>query len=199
MSMYEIILNLKNDKGIKGIIDKSLGGSLNVNIPNNELNYEIENNNVPILLQKIPGFVNIAKLVYEAEMSLFQIKRKEDVILYASGVIYSYILNNSKNFIDIELFFELLEDFLILFMDIKEIETIINSKRFKKDKKLKLLKKFEYLNNLYKLVKNEDVNLKDHIVENMFVHRSEMDMVSFQNLLKPLNYYKLKDKIVLKK
>lgn len=188
--MYELIKNALNEEGLKGSFTTSLGENLSVYIPIEELKYKLENDGIPILMQEIPGLIQLARFIYEMNMSLFQVKSKEDVILYAIGVIFGFLRNKTDGFIDTELFFELLEDFLILFMNVKEVETIIFSQRLKKDKKIIRLKKFNYLKNIYNLIDDLSMFKIASILSKMRVRNSEIGMLQVEKLIKVINYYK---------
>ena len=186
--MFKIIKNAMTEKGLEGKFVTSYGNKLNVYIPNEELKYKLENDDIPILMQEMPGLIQLAKFVYEMEMSLIQVKSQEDVVLYAIGIIYGFLRNKGYGYIDIELFFKLLEDFLIIFMDAKNIEyTIYQASR--KDRKLMKLEKFNYLKNIYNLFDNLSMFKILSIVNKMEVRNSEIGMMQVEKIINAINFY----------
>ena len=186
--MFELIKKAINEKGLEGKFVTSSGDNINVYIPNEELKYKLENDNIPILMQEIPGLIQFAKFVYEMKMSLIQVKSKEDVVLYAIGVIYGFVRNKGYGYIDIELFFKLFEDFLIIFMDVKSIECIIYQSS-RKDRKLMKLEKFNYLKNIYNLFDDLSMFKILSIVKKMEVRNSEIGMLQVEKFITVIKYY----------
>ena len=140
-------------------------------------------------MQEIPGLIQFAKFVYEMKMSLIQVKSKEDVVLYAIGVIYGFLRNKANGYIDIELFFKLLEDFLILFMNAKEINSIILNKRLKKEEKIEWLEEFNYLKNIYNLFDDLSMFKIISIINKMEVRNSEIGMIQVEKIINVINFY----------
>jgi len=186
--MFKIIKNAMTEKGLEGKFVTSYGNKLNVYIPNEELKYKLENDDIPILMQEMPGLIQLAKFVYEMEMSLLQVKSQEDVVLYAIGIIYGFLRNKGYGYIDIELFFKLLEDFLIIFMNAKNIEYTIYQTS-KRDRKLMKLEKFNYLKNIYNLFDDLSMHKILSIVKKMEVRNSEIGMLQVEKFITVIKYY----------
>jgi len=186
--MFEIIKNALNEEGLKGKFVTSSGDKINVFIPNEELRYKLENDNIPILMQEIPGLIQLAKFVYGMKMSLIQINSKEDVVLYAIGVIYGFLKNRVGGYIDIELFYKLLEDFLIIFMDVKKIAYIIHQTS-KKEEKIEWSEEFNYFKNVYSLFDDLTMTKIISIINKMEVRNSEIGMMQVEKIINAINFY----------
>lgn len=152
--------------------------------------YELENKKLPILMQKYPWLVQVARNVYEKNINLTMIEDSVDYAYFILGIIYrASIINGSidgfSSVIDIERFFKILEDYLVLIFDIKKIETAIFIRKRRNRKMnpieekilIDLIKKLELKNNIFDLINIKTYNSSLKMIDTMELNK-------YTNLLK---------------
>jgi len=150
--------------------------------------YEIENNDIPVLMRKYPYIANVAYNALKNNINLTQIEDNLDYVYFVLGIIAKSSLKdltaiNKGYYFDTLEFFMKLEDYLIHIFNIKKVESALLSKRIRK-RKDKILE--------YKLIKDicEKLDIPAGIFDLLQI-KNHNTSIEFSNISKIVSYTNL--------
>jgi len=150
--------------------------------------YEIENNDIPVLMRKYPYIATVAYNALKNNISLIQIENNLDYVYFVLGTLANSSIKDLTDlgqgyYFDTLEFFMKLEDYLIHIFDIKKVESALLSKRIRK-RKDKILE--------YKLIKNicEKLDIPAGIFDLLQI-RNHNTNIEFSNISKIVSYTNL--------
>ena len=150
--------------------------------------YEIENNDIPVLMRKYPYIATVAYNALKNNISLIQIENNLDYVYFVLGTLANSSIKDLTDlgqgyYFDTLEFFMKLEDYLIHIFDIKKVESALLSKRIRK-RKDKILE--------YKLIKNicEKLDIPTGIFDLLQI-RNHNTNIEFSNISKIVSYTNL--------
>jgi len=152
--------------------------------------YEIENNDIPVLMRKYPFIATVAYNALKNEINLTQVENNLDYVYFVLGTIANSSLKDLTDlgqgyYFDTLEFFMKLEDYLIHIFDIKKVESALLSKRIRK-RKDKILE--------YKLIKDicEKLDIPGGIFDLMQIknHNTSIEFKYISKLITYTNFLK---------
>jgi hypothetical protein len=140
--------------------------------------FQIENDKLPIIMQKYPWLSQVVKNAIENNINLTMIEESTDYIYFVLAIIGKSSLIDMKDkgyYFDIETFFKYLEDYLIIIFQIKNLL----SKRDNLNKEIfeNILTKLNIKSSLFVLSKIKIHNIPMTI-------KNAMELAKYDNLIK---------------